>query len=191
MAKLEGLTNEWKGIEYPLSEPETTVGRVEGNHLQVVDPTISSRHAAIRLVDGGWELEDLGSTNGTQHNDQPISKVALVDGDTISFGGVPFLFHAEQGGASAPPASRGNVERDQAIKPSPQVPTGDTRVVSGIDLHTEAEGEPPESFGSTSPFSSGKRSGLNLWGIILGLAVLIALGLVGYVLYKLLGTTTP
>ena len=53
-------------------ENELTVGR-EGADLVIVDEEMSRRHAVLRPVDGGVEVEDLGSTNGT-----------LVDGRRIS-----------------------------------------------------------------------------------------------------------
>jgi hypothetical protein len=43
---------------------EVVVGR-EGADLPLIDQQISRRHAALRPVDGGIEVEDLGSLNGT------------------------------------------------------------------------------------------------------------------------------
>jgi predicted component of type VI protein secretion system len=43
---------------------EIVVGR-EGADLSLPDEQISRRHAAVRSVDGGIEVEDLGSLNGT------------------------------------------------------------------------------------------------------------------------------
>lgn len=56
------------------------------------DPGVSTQHALLRArPDGGWELEDLDSTNGTTLNDAPEpiaprTPVALADGDRIKVG---------------------------------------------------------------------------------------------------------
>jgi len=53
-------------------EKELVVGR-EGADLVILDEEMSRRHAVLRPVDAGVEVEDLGSTNGT-----------LVDGRRIT-----------------------------------------------------------------------------------------------------------
>ena len=45
-------------------ESELVVGR-DGADLVIGDEEMSRRHVALRPVDGGVEVEDLGSTNGT------------------------------------------------------------------------------------------------------------------------------
>ena len=58
------------GIDHALSfdlrgsEP-LSVGRAVTNDCPVVDPTISRKHAELKLVDGGVEVTDAGSSNGT------------------------------------------------------------------------------------------------------------------------------
>jgi hypothetical protein len=69
-----------------------------------VDQTISRRHARIRRIEGGFEVEDLGSLNHTQLDGEvlPIGQVhALKDGETIRFGSVDVLFRVL--GTSDPP----------------------------------------------------------------------------------------
>ena len=45
----------------------TVIGSIpcDGDSVADVGPDVSRRHARVRLVDGQWLLEDLGSTNGT------------------------------------------------------------------------------------------------------------------------------
>lgn len=56
------------------------------------DPGISRLHAVLeRLPDGGYAIRDLGSTNGTMVNDDPIplgpdTVVPLADGDRVRIG---------------------------------------------------------------------------------------------------------
>ena len=67
-------------------EGELVIGR-EGVALTIDDPELSRRHAAVRPVDGGFEVEDLGSLNGTFVNGQRIEgPTKLSGGDTIKLG---------------------------------------------------------------------------------------------------------
>jgi pSer/pThr/pTyr-binding forkhead associated (FHA) protein len=52
----------------------------------VDDPGASRQHARIAHASGGFVLTDLGSTNGTLVNDEPIREHTLHDGDRITIG---------------------------------------------------------------------------------------------------------
>jgi hypothetical protein len=56
------------------------IGR--GKHCQLVidSAKVSREHAAITIEDGGWVLEDLGSSNGTFIGQKRVQRVA-IDGD--------------------------------------------------------------------------------------------------------------
>lgn len=81
---------------YPGSAPEVVpvpqtpflIGRGSdcGNHLQLTDPRISRRCAAIVQADGGFLLEDRGHRQGIFVNGQKVARRKLADGDTIEFG---------------------------------------------------------------------------------------------------------
>ena len=59
---------------------ELVVGR-EGADLIVEDSEMSRRHATIRPVAGGLEIEDLGSLNGTFVDGKRISDTTLLSGN--------------------------------------------------------------------------------------------------------------
>jgi serine phosphatase RsbU (regulator of sigma subunit) len=61
-------------------------GADTGNHLQLEDPRISRRCAAILQADEGYLLEDRGNGHGVWVNGRRISKKILVEGDAIEFG---------------------------------------------------------------------------------------------------------
>ena len=66
-------------------EGEMVIGR-EGEIL-LSDEQVSRRHAAIRVIDGRVEIEDLGSANGTEVNGERITRpTTLSHGDTITLG---------------------------------------------------------------------------------------------------------
>src|SRR5688500_7744538 len=58
-------------------EGEVVVGR-EGADLTIEDSELSRRHVAFRPVNGGVEIEDLGSTNGTFVDGRRINGPARV-----------------------------------------------------------------------------------------------------------------
>jgi len=79
------------GREHPLRPGVTVIGR-EGDIL-TTDARISRRHAQVTHTDGRLEVEDLGSTNGTKVDGQPLTpgvKKALAGGEKISLGGFEF-----------------------------------------------------------------------------------------------------
>jgi FHA domain len=74
-------------------EPASSLGRVAGNTIVVDDPHTSARHAELRFARGQWWLRDLGSSNGTLLNDEPVRAVVGVrPGDVIQCGRVRFRF---------------------------------------------------------------------------------------------------
>jgi len=81
------------GKFWPLFQGRNLVGRAEtGQEVDVPigHGTTSTNHATIEAESGRLTLSDLGSTNGTFHNEEPIGfqgRRELRDGDKIRFGG--------------------------------------------------------------------------------------------------------
>ena len=94
-----------------LDEVDTlTVGRHPNSDLLLSDPSVSTRHAVVKLREDGWYVQDLNSSNGTRLNGAEIEEALLGDGDRVSFGDVQGIFCAGAAPqietvASAPPAS--------------------------------------------------------------------------------------
>lgn len=78
----------------------TTIGRGLDNDLVLESTDVSRHHARIEFREGQWLLFDLGSTNGTSVNAQPVQQAALRDGDTIALGGLQLQFLPYQFGPS-------------------------------------------------------------------------------------------
>ena len=74
-------------------EAASSLGRDLGNTIVIDDPHTSARHAELRFARGQWWLRDLGSSNGTLLNDEPVRAVVGVrPGDVIQCGRVRFRF---------------------------------------------------------------------------------------------------
>lgn len=91
---IDGAESSWqKGTQFAL-DYYTTVGRNPENSVAIDDGFVSGSHAEISFNQGVWWLMDVGSTNGTQVNGQPVQgKVQLHAGDIVSFGRVHLRAH--------------------------------------------------------------------------------------------------
>lgn len=78
------------GEKHPLL-PLTSLGRSPTNTIIIQDSFASSEHAALKLRNGQWWLEDRQSRNGTTLNDMPINQsVVMTEGDIIGIGSQHF-----------------------------------------------------------------------------------------------------
>jgi diguanylate cyclase (GGDEF)-like protein len=75
---------------YP--DEEISIGRDESCNLVLQDVSVSRRHATVTCdIGGNLTLLDLGSTNGTSHNGEPVKgpqAVRIQVGDQVEIGGV-------------------------------------------------------------------------------------------------------
>ncbi len=72
------------GQRWVLALNEAVIGRDPECDIVIPDRQVSRRHARLRRVDGGFELEDLGSKNGTHLNGARLTAPQrLQDGDLI------------------------------------------------------------------------------------------------------------
>lgn len=63
-----------------------TIGRGDRCELPIHDEAVSRRHARIERQGDDYVVVDLGSTNGTFVNDEPVSEKTIVPGDRIRVG---------------------------------------------------------------------------------------------------------
>ena len=72
---------------YELDKAVITIGRDAANDIVLIDSEVSRRHATLTRSEGGFILEDNGSTNGTFINDQRlIGAYPLSSGDLLGLG---------------------------------------------------------------------------------------------------------
>jgi hypothetical protein len=80
---------------YELTSPVTMLGRGTDCDLRLVDPGVSRHHAELRVEDDQVVLVDLGSTNGTFVNSEPVRRVALTDGTRVTLGRTTLVFRRD------------------------------------------------------------------------------------------------
>jgi hypothetical protein len=116
-------------------ELEITAGLVvgrTGSDVELADPEVSRRHATFRDVDGGIAVEDLGSSNGTFVNEQPVQGiVTLKPGDAVRFGNTVWRLGGGEGATVAAPTP--------AAAAAPEPAAGGERPPTGIRQALGAE----------------------------------------------------
>jgi pSer/pThr/pTyr-binding forkhead associated (FHA) protein len=101
--------------EIPLTKERTTIGRKPHNDIQIDNLAVSGEHAVIVTILNDSFLEDLGSTNGTVVNGNPIKKHFLQNNDVIELGKYKLKFVGE----AAPAAGeKADFEKTMVLRPS-------------------------------------------------------------------------
>ena len=102
MPKLTIRSESGEATSHDLVEETYTIGRAPENSIRLEDTSVSGRHAELAVVAENCWLKDLGSTNGTLVNGQPVTEVQLRAGDRIRFGKVEASFVCEVVSAAQP-----------------------------------------------------------------------------------------
>ena len=85
-AKLTFETGPFAGRMVALPNQTVTFGRAPDNDVVVGDAATSGRHGRIEVRGGAFWISDLGSTNGTLVNGEPVIERQLGHGDLIAIG---------------------------------------------------------------------------------------------------------
>ena len=75
-----------EGRAFQLGEGEFTLGRDPASSLVLDERGLSRRHAVIRRGPSGWEIRDLGSSNGIRVKGHRMDAALLSEGDEIRVG---------------------------------------------------------------------------------------------------------
>ena len=91
------------------------VGRAVTSDVPIFDPTISRQHAQLTAQDGGVQVKDIGSSNGTFINGSRITEGVAAPNDVVTFGKVAFYVRTAAPPVAAPKPKTGDFP---APKPS-------------------------------------------------------------------------
>jgi hypothetical protein len=100
--------------EITLGKERTTIGRKPHNDIQIDNLAVSGEHAVIVTILNDSFLEDLGSTNGTLVNGQPIKKHFLQSNDVIELGKYKLKYINDTAGKTTAPQ---DFEKTMVLRP--------------------------------------------------------------------------
>ncbi|MCP5521246.1 MAG: FHA domain-containing protein [Verrucomicrobiales bacterium] len=89
MLELTILSPDFPVAKVELPDGGGTIGRNEDNTIRLEHPTVSGRHCCLTLEGERVRVSDLGSTNGTYVDDQPVQEAELQVGQTLRLGELP------------------------------------------------------------------------------------------------------
>jgi pSer/pThr/pTyr-binding forkhead associated (FHA) protein len=127
--------------EVPLDKERVTIGRKPQNDIQIENLAVSSEHACIVTILNDSFLEDLGSTNGTLVNGNPIKKHILQNNDVVEIGKYKLKYIADTpaaGQTSADEFEKTMVLRAPAARPAGERAFGDTQALQVAAAATAA-----------------------------------------------------
>jgi hypothetical protein len=84
-------SGERSGETIPITGSTFTVGRRPGNSLQILENSVSGKHAELTIDAQGVFLRDLGSTNGTRVAGERVLETRVQAGADVAFGNVEFV----------------------------------------------------------------------------------------------------
>jgi pSer/pThr/pTyr-binding forkhead associated (FHA) protein len=194
---LKGLSGGFSGKEYTIKKGEFIVGRLPECDMVIAEDTISGRHAKLFKGEEFYEVQDLGSTNGTFVNNDRIERKMLRTGDKIKFDifefefinpkDVPRTVLADYGADGIPeetiispaPGEQQTVRlpaQEQTIKLPAREKAGQFPSEEPTELIREKQAEqhkPPEKEKKPAAY---KKSGNLFTGFISGLLLALAVG---------------
>src|ERR1700689_4816890 len=139
MAKLVIQSQGMAGRAHELHADRTTIGRVDDNTFQIVDPSVSSHHCEVHLRGSEILIRDLNSTNGSFIGNDKITEQVLKPGQTLRLGQVELKLEVE--GA---PASISSTSSTPSGAPAKKQVDATMLIPRGVSLgDLEKVGRPP------------------------------------------------
>lgn len=86
-----------------LGQGPCMIGRAMDAAIRSDDAMVSRNHARIFESDGGWVIEDLGSSNGMYYREERVGRHQLNHGDAVRCGSLWIRFIDESAGAAVAP----------------------------------------------------------------------------------------
>ncbi|MDX1435768.1 MAG: FHA domain-containing protein [Anaerolineales bacterium] len=159
------------GKAFSLNKSEIYLGRDINNDIIISDAEVSRKHARLVLLQSGeYQLEDLGSTNGTYIDGQRITGPHLLyPGETIMLGdNVRFHFDTVARDPEATAAGGAVAMQPPASEPAPQ------QVYQRAETFSSPEPIPPQTAEPPLEQPAGRGGNGMVW-IVAGLGCIVVL----------------
>ena len=128
--------------EITLGKERTTIGRKPHNDIQIDNLAVSGEHAVIVTILNDSFLEDLGSTNGTLVNGQPIKKHFLQSNDVIELGKYKLKYINDTAGKTTAPQ---DFEKTMVLRPGAPKPGAATSASQAMPTMSTSQPSPAMS----------------------------------------------
>lgn len=90
------------GDPIPLNKPEIIIGRRPSCDIRLDFENISGKHCLLRLLNGVWNVKDLGSTNGTTVNGGRVTtEQSVMPDEELGIAGHMFTIDYDPAGPEA------------------------------------------------------------------------------------------
>lgn len=142
---------------FQLDRKVVSLGRGSENDIVIDSGSVSGKHAEMHRVEGGYELADLGSTNGIKYDGTRHQVISLRSGMSLRLGDVSFDFTLTEEELEAlgreKPANESPVTREAASPPPEAEPS--------------KRSAPRRAPAPAAPVSSGVGAGMVLMFLVL------------------------
>lgn len=105
--------------KYSLQMDSIRIGRAADNTVVLEDGSLSAHHAVLHRRESGFELVDLGSTNGIEVDGRRVLTHDLRDGDVVKIGSVMLRFEWVDQPAAPPAAASPMADDPEDDEPVP------------------------------------------------------------------------
>ena len=111
---------------FQLDREVVSLGRGSENDIAIESGSVSIHHAEMRRIEGGYELRDVGSTNGIKLDGTRHEVIPLRSGATVKIGDVSFDFmlsdEEREALARERPSEPSPILREQELSPRQPLP---------------------------------------------------------------------
>lgn len=111
---------------FQLDREVVSLGRGSENDIAIDSGSVSVKHAEMRRIKGGYELHDVGSTNGIKLDGLRLEMIPLRSGASVKIGDVAFDFTLSEEEIDAlaqeKPAGSSPITRESELPPAPKPP---------------------------------------------------------------------
>ena len=134
--------------KYSLQMDSIRIGRAADNTVMIEDGSLSAHHAVLHRRETGYELVDLGSTNGLEFQGRRVLTHDLRHGDEIKIGSVMLRFDWPEMPPPPPvPEIPAGAPTDETAPPEPVAQVESIPEPEAVRPSRAAQANPSESKG--------------------------------------------